>query len=292
MAHRSDKLVPPVDEPVHARTGAKKTTTPEAPASSSNQAAEISARQKADAERSQRLAAAANGGTSTVPVPADATSQGALDRNLNEISRGLGGLKFSMNGNTGGLAHIDGTEVAPGGEYICPFAQTHRGVIKFNGEGVEPTEIMVGLAEERTPPTREELGDNDPEEWPVGLSGQREDPWRKQWFLPLQSCDASQELLIFVARNATGINAVMRLLDRVGKHPLARRGYLPKVRLEVGSYFNKTFKRDQPVPVFKVVGWVDGDGVPYDPATAPKSPPVPPLSAAQKAELNDEIPFS
>ena len=226
-----------------------------------------------------------------MPVPADVTSQGALDRNLNEISRGLGGLKFSMNGNTGVLAHIDGTEIAPGGEYICPFAQTHRGVIKFNGEGVEPTEIMVGLAEERTPPAREELGDNDPEAWPVGLSGQREDPWKPQWFLPLQSCDAGQEMLIFVARNATGINAVKRLLDRVGKHPLARRGYLPKVRLEVGSYFNKTFKRDQPVPVFKVVGWVDGDGVPYDPATAPKSPPVPPLSAAQKAELNDEVPF-
>lgn len=226
-----------------------------------------------------------------MPVPAGATSQGALDRNLNEISRGLGGLKFTMNGNTGVLAHIDGTEIAPGGEYICPFAQTHRGFIRFNGEGMEPTEIMVGLAEERPPPAREELGDNDREAWPVGLSGQREDPQKPQWFLPLQSCDAGQEMLIFVARNATGINAVKRLLDRVGKHPLARRGYLPKVLLEVGSYFNKTFKRDQPVPVFKVVGWVDGDGVPYDPATAPKSPPVPSLSAAQKAELNDEVPF-
>ena len=217
MAQRSDKLVPPVDEPVHARTGAKKTNTAEAPASSSNQAAEISARQKADAERSQRLAAPANGGASTVPVPAGATSQGALDRNLNEISRGLGGLKFSMNGNTGVLAHIDGTEIAPGGEYVCPFAQTHRGFIRFNGEGMEPTEIMVGLAEERPPPAREELGDNDPEAWPVGLSGQREDPQKPQWFLPLQSCDAGQEMLIFVARNATGINAVMRLRKPVMK---------------------------------------------------------------------------
>ena len=59
MAQRSDKLVPPVDEPVHARTGAKKTNTAEAPASSSNQAAEINARQNADAERNQRLAAPA-----------------------------------------------------------------------------------------------------------------------------------------------------------------------------------------------------------------------------------------
>jgi hypothetical protein len=106
MAQRSDKLVPPVDEPVHARTGAKKTTTPEAPASSSNQAAEISARQKAD--------------TSTVPVPVDVTSQSALDRNLNEIGRGLGGLKFSMNGNTGVLAHIDGTQIAPGRRIYLP----------------------------------------------------------------------------------------------------------------------------------------------------------------------------
>ena len=291
MAHRSDKLVPPVDEPVHARTGAKKTTTPEAPASSSNQAAEISARQKADAERGQRLAAPANGGASTVPVPADVTSQGALDRNLNEISRGLGGLKFSMNGNTGVLAHIDGTEIAPGGEYICPFAQLIVASSSSTVRAWSRPRLWSALPKNAHPRRARSLATTTRKTWPVGLSGQREDPWKPQWFLPLQSCDASQELLIFVARNATGINAVMRLLDRVGKHPLARRGYLPKVRLEVGSYFNKTFKRDQPVPVFKVVGWVDGDGVPYDPATAPKSSPVPSLSAAQKAELNDEVPF-
>jgi len=58
MATRT--TIPPVDETVHARTGAKKTTTPEATP------AEINVQQKTDAERSQRLAAPANGGASSI----------------------------------------------------------------------------------------------------------------------------------------------------------------------------------------------------------------------------------
>jgi hypothetical protein len=284
MAQRVERPVPPV-EPVHARTGAKKTNTSEQAASrAAPSVAQVLAQQNASAPDRYPPAPPPK---ETLPAPTGTTSLEAMERHVSELGGGvLSGMKFSLNGNTSVLAFIDGTEIEPGGEYVCPVMRAYAGFIKFPDEG-RPTEIMGCLASDQPLPERSELGDDDPEKWPSGLDGRPRDPWQPQTFLPLQACDASQELLIFVARSVTTINAVNRLLQRACRHPMTKRGCMPKVRLTVGTFFNKKFKKDQPVPNFQIVGWVNPDGTPFDSTAAPALR----LSAAEKAEYSDGIPF-
>jgi hypothetical protein len=121
------------------------------------------------------------------------------------------------------------------------------------------------------------LGDLDESKWEPGLDGQPRDPWQEQICLPVVPQDAGGEVFRFVARSATALRAVRRLLGVVRYHPNAKTGYLPVIQFGVAIYHNKTFKRDTPKPSVHVVDWI-----------APEARVTPPPSLAD--DMNDELP--
>jgi hypothetical protein len=243
--------------------------------------AQILAQQKADAERErpereavlhetkQELAAST---ALTAPVTSDA----ALERHLSEWG-GSGGPLIGFNGSTGIHRTVDDdVEVPAGTEFAAFLHETQRGFIKFNN-GAPPDVRMIGISANAEVPRREELGDLDQSQWPLGLDGQRQDPWKEQIAFPMARRDAGGELFVYVARGQVALNAVADLLGRYRRHPKRQAGLIPVIRLESGTYPSKKFGGFKPKPLFVVVGWVTKDG----------NPPPPPLST----EMNDSLDF-
>jgi hypothetical protein len=213
-----------------------------------------------------------------IPPP---TSSAAMERHLDEwTSSALQGAMFSFHGIEGVYKLTDGSgEIPLDTEVIGIIDEVRRGWIKFN-EGNPPDVRMVALNEDADVPKREELGDDDPSEWPFNMNGVQADPWQPQYAVPMQRRDAGGELLCFVARSLTSMNAVEQLLGRYRYHPRARAGFYPVIKLAAGSYTNKRFGGQKPKPLLPIIDWVQRDGTPI---TAPQ----PELSA----EMNDKIPF-
>jgi hypothetical protein len=266
----------------HERTGATKTTTPEKVTPRPGPTpAEIQARQKADAERSQRPAAPTNGGTSVVPVtppPAPATSAAALERHLDSWA-GPAGRLLAFNGAEGFHKTLDdGNEMEMPRRFVAHLEQTNKGYIRFN-QDAPPTLAMRGIAEDAPEIERDDLGDTDTTAWPIsGFTGQPDDPWKPQHTFPLVSSDSSAEVFIYVARGPVAENAVRSLLGKWKWHPKRRQGLLPVVEVTNGTYFSKRFKADRPKPDFRIVDWVSPDGA------APKALPSSEI-------FNDDIPY-
>jgi hypothetical protein len=140
---------------------------------------------------------------------------------------------------------------------------------------------MVRIDETADVPERDELGDNNPTEWPVGLSGVQEDPWKEQFAIPMQRHDAGGELYVYIARGIVAVNSAGDLLGRWRYHPKRAAGGIPVIRIESGTYFSKKFSGRKPKPVLKIADWVTRTGEPL-PAIAKPS-----LSE----EMNDKIGF-
>ena len=122
---------------------------------------------------------------------------------------------------------------------------------------------------------RDELGDTDEDEWPMGFDGTPADPWSNQRYLYLIDPESGAEYT-FITSSWGGRAAVETLARQV----YVKRGSLPgavaTVRLDVG------YKRSQrygnvPAPKFEVVGW-NGQAEPE---------PV----SARVVDLDDDIPF-
>ena len=61
--------------------------------------------------------------------------------------------------------------------------------MKFN-EDAPPDRVMGLLYDGFKMPPREELGDNNPMDWPAGLDNKSADPWQHHNYLVLQNADA------------------------------------------------------------------------------------------------------
>jgi hypothetical protein len=143
---------------------------------------------------------------SAAAVPAS-TSDEALDRHLAEWG-GAGGRLIAFNGSTGIHRTLDdGVEVPPGTEYVAFLHETKKGFIKFN-EGGPPDVRMVRICEDAEVPQRETLGDRDQRSWPVGLDGNKQDPWKEQYAIPMARHDAGGELFIYIARGSVAMNSI------------------------------------------------------------------------------------
>jgi hypothetical protein len=215
---------------------------------------------------------------STAPaVPASARDE-ALDRHLSEWGGG-GGRLIAFNGSTGVHRTLDdGVEVPPGTEFVAFPHETQRGYIRFN-EGAPPDMRMVHICEDAEVPKRETLGDCDQRSWSTGLDGNKQDPWKEQFAIPLARYDAGAELFVYVARGQVAMNSISNFLGRWRRHPNRQADLIPVVRIESGTYPSKRFGGLKPKPVLTIVGWVTKTG-------APPPPPVP-----SQGEMNDEIPF-
>jgi hypothetical protein len=218
--------------------------------------------------------------------PLPTTSEEALDQHLAEWG-GIGGRLFAFNGATGIHRTLDDdVEVPSGTEFIAFLHETQKGYIKFN-EGGPPDVRMVRIDQIDRVPEREELGDNDPTKWPLDLNGEKADPWKEQFAIPMMRHDAGGELFVLVARGVVAMNAVKNLLGRWRFHPKRKEGCIPLIEIRNGTYFSKRFNADRPKPEYAIIDWVTKTGAPPPESTSTKQIEKPSLSE----ELNDEIGF-
>jgi hypothetical protein len=275
----------------HQTTDAALTTTSETAKPAKNPPrtpAQVQAQQQADADRgrqekqAQQTANLQKAGAlpATVPAPAAPVpiSAEARERHLADWG-GTAGRLIAFNGSSGIHRTLDDdVEVPAGRKFIAVLDQCQRGYVKFN-EGAPPTLAMVRLGEDTDIPAREELGDNDPAEWPINqLSGQPDDPWKLQIIFPLIGCDDDSGIFGYVARGPVALNAAGDLLGRFRYSHKRHRGLVPVIELGSGTYQSKKFG-PRPKPILKIVDWVNPDGSPA-PSPAPSPGKLPAKGAA------------
>jgi len=170
----------------------------------------------------------------------------------------------------------DKTDIVELGTKLTAVAMTTCWV-KWDAEG-KAIETRVTASGE-THPYRAALDSNDPKEWPDGLDGKPNDPWKDTRHVYLIGPQAEQ--YTFVTATIGGLRAVAELKDQIALYRRVHPGACPVVELAVADMPTKFGPKSR--PSFKVVGWID----PQANGAAPKSLPTT-LSAGEL--LNDEIP--
>ena len=134
-------------------------------------------------------------------------------------------------------------------DFVARCDKTLIGYTKFHSNG-EPPERHVGLLYAGfIMPRRETLGDLDKAAWPIGLSGQPEDPWKHQMMVVLQRL-ATHELFTFVTVSTTGRRAVGTLLGHYDRLRTSHPDHYPVVRLKPSGFQHKDDR----------IGWVPTPG--------------------------------
>jgi hypothetical protein len=185
-------------------------------------------------------------------------------------------VKFDKSGNF--VCPDTDESIDPNEDFVALADETLIGWIKFSPDG-EPPDRRAGLLYEGfILPPRESLGDLNQAKWPIGLSGQNEDPWRHQIMLVLQR-RGTGELFTFATVSPTGRRAVGTLLRHSDRLRSSHPDHYPVVRLKPSGFTH----RDERIgwvatPSFAVVG------------RAPKASAATP-DTSLKADLNDALPF-
>jgi hypothetical protein len=210
------------------------------------------------------------------------TSEVAIDRHLAEWG-GNGGRLFAFNGSTGIYRALDdNVEVPVGTKFVALLHETRKGFIKFNGDGMPPDVRMVRIDENADTPTRDELGDRDESKWPVGLDGQKIDPWKQQIAIPMARHDAGSELYVYVARGIVAMNSAGDLLGRWRYHPKRAKGLIPVISIECGTYPSR-YGGQKPKPMLVINEWVTRSG------EQPSAQAI--AGPSLREELNDKIDY-
>jgi hypothetical protein len=237
--------------------------------------------QNDDAEREQKLKQ--QRAEQGVIVPASKsmalTNGGASPISAYLAAHGVGmtGTFFKF-GKDGFVTTSDETAIPEGTQFTVIYDQVVGGWIKFMGKGNPPIRKQGQLFEGFVPVPRSELGDNDREEWELGLSGQPQDPWQIQLLLPLQNVETG-ELFVFQTTSVTGRRAVDNLIQQCAQMQRKDPDHYPVVKLRIGGFEH----RDERVgwvktPAFERVG------------KAPKADTT--VAATTVAEdMNDAIPY-
>jgi hypothetical protein len=221
------------------------------------------------------IAVAARSSTA-VALPGNRT---AVQQYLDEIaSVSIVGRSIKFDGKLGKfITPDDGEDVEEGAEFIALCDETQIGWIKFI-KGEAPAKVVGLLYDGFVPPPRSALDETDEEQWPDGLSGKPEDPWKHMINLVLQRT-GTNELFTFGTLNATGRRAVGNLLRHYDRMQRTNPNELPVVRLKVGGFQHRDDRIGfVPTPVLAVVG-----RAPRDSAATPDTSP--------SGDMNDQIPF-
>ena len=219
---------------------------------------QVRAQQKADAEKANTaLQASLPAIVKRAALPALPAIDGAdayIDRNPTMmVGRGI-----KPNSKSGVIAFTDDeTPVSPDREFTviaesiwCGFARLEEG---------QPTKYAGGLLFDPKGfhrPAREELGDDDPTQWPVSkFDGEPGDPWKESVFVPLEDSTTGElfTLQIVSKPRSAAIYAVDGLLRHC--HMLMRRSpdMCPVIKLKMSQYESKKYGM-QWKPLFQVVG--------------------------------------
>ncbi len=144
-------------------------------------------------------------------------------------------------------------EVLPIGTRLVPhMGELRAGYIKWK-DGAPETETMVRIADGKPIPQREDLGDNDRNEWETDPNGTPQDPWQECNTLPFKDPETGQEF-VFSTGSRGGIGAIGKLSTSYSRERQKQAGKLPVIEINSGSYRHRTYG-DVAFPTFKIVGW-------------------------------------
>ena len=236
-------------------------------------ARQVIAEQNKQAERDRAQQPPAQSVTVAKPtLPATPDQRTAHQRYLDDIApSGIAGrlIKFSKEGQ---FVFADTSEiVAESDDFVALVNETLVSYIKFN-DGAPPTRIGGLHYQGFVLPPEEELGDTDQRNWPIGLSGKPENPWKHEMLLVLRR-PATLELATFATMSKTGRRSVGSLMRHYDRLQISNPGAFPVVRLKPGKYLDSRYGW-VPVPTFVPVGVAGGH-----------SPEVPDTSL--KTQMND-----
>ena len=184
-------------------------------------------------------------------------------------------LRFSKDGTFTKPTQGD-EKVEEGTQLVCHWDQARAGLQRFGQEGERP-DVRVDLVFGGSPPTREDLGENDESEWPITkMTGKKEDPWRRVMMVPLENPETG-EILIFSTMSKTGLRAVANLLHQSARMMQKEPDKLPVIKLRAGGYNDKRYGWIR-VPAFEFVGKTPRTNIAA-------------IATTPAADLNDEIPW-
>jgi hypothetical protein len=132
-------------------------------------------------------------------------------------------------------------------------------------------------------PDRRELSHNDPGEWPMGLSGEPQDPWQNTRALYLAD-PKTAKMFTFPTSSMGGHGAINELSQQITRMRAARPGAIAIV--ELGSAEMRTRYGLRSKPAFPIVDWVGGEQLPPEievPVEAPR------VVSAEAAEIRSRI---
>ncbi len=169
-------------------------------------------------------------------------------------------------------------EVLPlGTRLVSHMAELKAGYIKWK-DGVPETETMVRIADGKPIPQREDLGDDDRNDWETDPNGTPQDPWQICNTLPMKDPETGQEF-IFTTGSRGGIGAIGKLASGYGRARYKQADKLPVIEIGADSYRHKTYG-DVSYPTFKIVEWRSEAGLIAGEA-----------NTSLDAELDDSVPF-
>jgi hypothetical protein len=230
---------------------------------------QVIAQQRAESEKRQL----ANKAAAPPPVVLPPDSRTPIERYVDQISpTTIAGklIKFAKDGKF--VINETEEEIDPSTDFVALCDETLIGWIKFGPDGAPPERQQGLLYDGFVMPSRESLGDLDPNEWPEGPSGQPSDPWQHQMCLVLQSPE-TRELFTFATSSQTGRRSVGNLLRHYNRMRKTDPGSYPIVRLMPSGFDH----RDERVgwvhvPGFAVVGRTPKGGNTAVPETSPPDP--------------------
>ena len=169
-----------------------------------------------------------------------------------------------------------------GGKFVADVADTMTGLRKFTeGKVKVPVYAVITIGGDVLLPERALLGDTDTSKWQLSKyrEGERQDPWRVIWILPLYD-SATGDTLVFSPESGGGINAIADLVDAYAERPDGDEK-LPLISLQSHSRAGSNGKRYS-FPILRIESWVDR------PAEARRLQP-PPLPIAPRPTPQGEL---
>ena len=150
-------------------------------------------------------------------------------------------------------------EVLPLGTRLVPhMSELKAGFIKWK-DGAPEAEVMVCIAEGKPIPQREDLGDDDRNEWETDPNGTPLDPWQMCNTLPMKDPETGQEF-VFTTGSRGGIGAIGKLATKYGRQRHKQAGKLPIIEIGSSSYPHKIYG-EVLYPTFKIVAWEAEDAL-------------------------------
>jgi len=168
---------------------------------------------------------------------------------MDEVSSGGGNKLLKFDGRAGHYTARGSEATLNGQEFIADIYSATGGFLRFRGKGEQPDRRIGLIFPKDQAPPRASLGDMDQSEWEEGKFGNGpEDTWVAVIELPLVHRETG-EAFTFTAQSKLSLAAVKDFLGLCRRLP---EGFLPVVRLDVGSFKSKFGPMKK--PVFSTIG--------------------------------------